>query len=291
MKKISKNKWILGGIVAFASIALISTGFAAWQIGTQMKETSVVASTSVSGVNYNTVLLTVSLDDNKITLGDNTTSTTGGVVSADSDDQDFKISGTLRLEVSPSYLKANTIKSVDVSFGSGDSYVLNTVGTLDSSSNNATGFHSEDSLTYFDLVSSSLTFPTLNDDGSISDTSTGWAKKDNNGSNYVYTYSISSESNFFQWGSYFEYGTNSGEYDSVTAYYNSKISTAVSNYESTDKTYSSASTEKKAELVAAKQAALASNVETELNTMSSKYEGKSIQLHFALQSEAASSNS
>ncbi len=35
LKSKSRRKWLLGGSLAFASVALLTTGFATWVIGTQ----------------------------------------------------------------------------------------------------------------------------------------------------------------------------------------------------------------------------------------------------------------
>jgi len=256
MKMMSKNKWNLGGIVAFASVALISTGFAAWQIGLSTKEANNNLIIGVDGVTNNTVSLTVTLTDNSITLADTTATTTSEGTYITSDGKgDLNIAGTVRLEVSPSYLESNTINSVDFTFSSGTGIASNKVS--DATNANATGFHSDSiaSLTYFDLVSSSLTFPSLNDDGSISGTASAWTKGDNNGNNYVYTSAISGSSPFFKWGTYFESAT------SVSTYYNTKI---------------------KAQTSETDVVSLLSKVETELTAMKNQYEGKSIQLKASL---------
>jgi len=278
MKKMSKNKWILGGIVAFASVALISTGFAAWQIGQTLTTADNTISVNVSGVSNTTVLLTASLTDSSITLGDNIISN-GTYVNSTADDQDFKIDGTIRLEVSPDYVKNNTIKSVNLSFinnNVGETYASNKVTGTEGV--NATGFHtvtkgSISDLTYFDLVNTSITFPKLETDGSISGTESGWTKGTNNGNNYVYVYTISDGSNFFKWGTYF------GSEDSVSAYYNEQITSSINNLTNADATTK-----------AQKASELSSYVQTELKAMANQLNNKSICLEMKLSVNASSSN-
>lgn len=227
MKRMSKNKWVLDGIVAFASIALISTGFAAWQIGLSTTSQTNTVNVAVDGVKNDTVLLSVTLSDSSITLAD-TSEVNEGYVRSDGNG-DFGIAGTVRLEVSKSYLESNTINSVDFSFVTGEGYVSNCV--TDTTNGNLTGFHDDSSttlasLTYFDLVTTSLAFPTVSaTDGSIA-TSTAWAKGDNNGNNYVYTSTIASTTTFFKWGTYF------GNSETVSAFYNGKIGTATNSLSS-----------------------------------------------------------
>lgn len=270
MKRMSKNKWVLGGIVAFASIALISTGFAAWQIGQANTTASNNVNVTVDGVTNNTVLLTVTLSDSSITLAD-TSSISGSYVSSDGKG-DLSIAGTIRLEVSPTYLKSNTISKVNFTIDTTDTTTYATNKVTDTTNGNATGFHTGtlSDLTYFDLASTSIAFPTLGDDGVIdtSATTTGWTKANNNGNDYVYTYPISDTSAFFKWGSYF--GTNA---TSVSDFYNSNITTASSSFTSGSESEQLGS--------------LLSNVEKELNAMYGQLNGKTICLKTSLETSKA----
>lgn len=45
MNSKSKRKWVAGGLAAFASVALLTTGFATWIIGTQNKEINIDGTT------------------------------------------------------------------------------------------------------------------------------------------------------------------------------------------------------------------------------------------------------
>lgn len=68
LKSKSRRKWLLGGSLAFASVALLTTGFATWVIGTQQTSGDGKVNIGVDTAKDNSVELTFSLDDtdNKI---------------------------------------------------------------------------------------------------------------------------------------------------------------------------------------------------------------------------------
>lgn len=68
LKSKSRRKWLLGGSLAFASVALLTTGFATWVIGTSKPSGDGEVHIGVDTAQDNSVELTFSLDDtdNKI---------------------------------------------------------------------------------------------------------------------------------------------------------------------------------------------------------------------------------
>lgn len=67
LKSKSRRKWLLGGSLAFASVALLTTGFATWVIGTQQTSGDGKVNIGVDTAKDNSVELTFNLDtDNKI---------------------------------------------------------------------------------------------------------------------------------------------------------------------------------------------------------------------------------
>lgn len=67
LKSKSRRKWLIGGSLAFASVALLTTGFATWVIGTQKTSGDGQLNIGVDTAEDNSVELTFSLDtDNKI---------------------------------------------------------------------------------------------------------------------------------------------------------------------------------------------------------------------------------
>lgn len=63
LKSKSRRKWLLGGSLAFASVALLTTGFATWVIGTQKTSGDGQVHIGVDTAKDNSVELTFSLDD------------------------------------------------------------------------------------------------------------------------------------------------------------------------------------------------------------------------------------
>lgn len=62
LKSKSRRKWLLGGSLAFASVALLTTGFATWVIGTQQTSGDGQLNIGVDTAEDNSVELTFSLD-------------------------------------------------------------------------------------------------------------------------------------------------------------------------------------------------------------------------------------
>lgn len=63
-KSKSRRKWLIGGSLAFASVALLTTGFATWVIGTKKTSEDGKVNIGVDTAQDNSVELTFSLDEN-----------------------------------------------------------------------------------------------------------------------------------------------------------------------------------------------------------------------------------
>lgn len=66
LKSKSRRKWLLGGSLAFASVALLTTGFATWVIGVHQPSGDGQANIDVDTVEDESVELTFSLTEDKI---------------------------------------------------------------------------------------------------------------------------------------------------------------------------------------------------------------------------------
>ena len=64
LKSKSRRKWLIGGSLAFASVALLTTGFATWVIGTQKTSGDDQVHIGVDTVEDKSVELTFKLDEN-----------------------------------------------------------------------------------------------------------------------------------------------------------------------------------------------------------------------------------
>lgn len=72
LKSKSRRKWLIGGSLAFASVALLTTGFATWVIGTQKTSGDGQVHIGVDTVEDRSVELTFNLDanNNRITVAE-----------------------------------------------------------------------------------------------------------------------------------------------------------------------------------------------------------------------------
>lgn len=68
LKSKSRRKWLLGGSLAFASVALLTTGFATWVIGTQKTSGDGQVNIGVDTVEDKSVELTFGLDNTNDTI-------------------------------------------------------------------------------------------------------------------------------------------------------------------------------------------------------------------------------
>lgn len=73
LKSKSRRKWLIGGSLAFASVALLTTGFATWVIAASAKTKNTDTNVNVDTVRNESIFLTYTLDDNdkSIYLGEN----------------------------------------------------------------------------------------------------------------------------------------------------------------------------------------------------------------------------
>lgn len=73
LKSKSRRKWLIGGSLAFASVALLTTGFATWVIAVSAKTKNTDTNVNVDTVRNESIVLTYTLDENdeSIYLGEN----------------------------------------------------------------------------------------------------------------------------------------------------------------------------------------------------------------------------
>lgn len=70
LKSKSRRKWLLGGSLAFASVALLTTGFATWVIGVSKTSGDGQVNIGVDTAKDNSVELTFSLEDDQISVAE-----------------------------------------------------------------------------------------------------------------------------------------------------------------------------------------------------------------------------
>ena len=216
----SKRKWVLGGILGFAAVALTTTGFATWIVGvkrtSQQNDIGVSVDTATnSSIQLDTVLdttvkgdssykwNTIQLTESDRVIGDDKLVKTGGTgIEVFKDGLKIKFS-SIKIQVGAQYGNLAKIKGIDFSFDYTSSIVeeaeTNTNrANLVSKSYIASGASSGEreqaatvDSTYREYISAPESISFGNSDLAI-DTSTG-----------LYTYEIKNHVAVFKWGSYF----------------------------------------------------------------------------------------
>lgn len=207
----SKRKWVLGGILGFAAVALTTTGFATWIVGVNATTGTDDVTVTVDTVQNKGVKLTFELKDDKLVLGETEVKDSGVVQTGEEVTGDMNVTAKITLEVGAQYLEENEITGIELSLDYGTSekptnrqnlVTLNKIerGTTDNEEQT-----SVDSVSYWEYINASekivLNETTIKGQGA------------NNG---LYTYTIEEQVLTFTWGSYF------GQATSPAAYYNNK---------------------------------------------------------------------
>ncbi len=109
----SKRKWIMGGLAAFASVALLTTGFAVWVVGTSKTDASNNVTVSVDTANNKSIVFTWNAgDDSTIDLKESN-ATSGKIVNVEENDS---VNNPLQISYNASTIKFGT--SYDFKFNS-----------------------------------------------------------------------------------------------------------------------------------------------------------------------------
>lgn len=209
----SKRKWVLGGVLGFAAIAITTTGFATWIVGVNATTGSDDVTVTVDTVQNEGVKLTFELTEDQLCLGE-TTKVSEGVVQTGDDavTGDMTVTASIKLEVGAQYLEENDITGIELSLDYGTSEKQTNrqnLVTLNNIGRGKTGNEEQitvDSASYWEYINApakiQLSEETIKA-GSLQ--------------NGLYTYTVSQDLTF-KWGSYF------GKSTSPAAYYNGKYS-------------------------------------------------------------------
>lgn len=115
MKKITKHasrrKWILGGVLAFAGVTLLTVGTATWIVGQDKSDVNNDVNVTVDTVENRSVVLTTQLSDNAIKLAETETPTGDGILKFEggATPDALKITfSEIKLTFGDSYFKPNT---------------------------------------------------------------------------------------------------------------------------------------------------------------------------------------
>ncbi|MDY4183537.1 MAG: hypothetical protein SOX92_04540 [Candidatus Onthovivens sp.] len=183
LKSKSKRKWIVGGVLLFGGVALLTTGFATWAIGVNQTKQNLGTNVSVQGTVNESVKLTVtsvSGDDNAMGVSISESHKKQGAneifYTKDEKPTDFNIKVKVVVEIGAEFYANNNI--TDVTFEFKDSWAEGETkpnGYQEASDvttkrnvtvTKPTKTHAADDYTYIDIdtEATTLTIPTLSDD-------------------------------------------------------------------------------------------------------------------------------
>lgn len=250
----SRRKWIMGGLAAFASVALLTTGFAVWVVGVTQTEKDGDVTVDVDTAKNQSVTFDLKLTDSSISLKEGNTTNSNNFVKVQGNDgveTDFSISfSEFKISMPTGWFDSIQISITDPSTITSDEsttsstkFVDNKVADGDIKLRTKT----RKNTTYFDLANDTLT---------LSNAETFNSVESNGVTTYTYK-NLNTAVQFFKWGTFFDG-------DAPTAYYNNKVFAG--------------------EGAEGKTAANAKFVEDELNAMHSVYTATNtaIKLNFKL---------
>ena len=183
LKSKSKRKWIVGGVLLFGGVALLTTGFATWAIGVNQTKQNLGTNVSVQGTVNESVKLTVTAvsgDDNAMGVSISESHKTQAAdeifYTKDEKETDFNIKVKVVVEIGAEFYEKNNITNVTFDFkdswakGESKPEGYNEANDVTKKRNvnvpPSTKTHAEGNYTYIDIDTeeTTLTIPTLSSD-------------------------------------------------------------------------------------------------------------------------------
>lgn len=212
LKSKSRRKWLIGGSLAFASVALLTTGFATWVISVSAKTKNTDTNVNVDTVRNESIFLTYTLEgnDKSIYLGENVAASDGNLHYEINKEEkaDFQI--TLK-DVKVTWGKdfSQEVKSLDFSLP--ETYKSDGLPQTDVNSLNLVS-KDKDKIGRTDWTEGKKTYVDLAENQNQAYDSKK-VKQDGN----AYVWNIGDVTLKFKWGSFFDNA------ETLTAFYNGKI--------------------------------------------------------------------
>ena len=119
LKSKSKRKWIVGGVLLFGGVALLTTGFATWAIGVNQTKQNLGTSVTVEGTVNESVKLTVTPVNMGVSVSENHPLGSNEIFYTKNNVPiDFLVEVNIKLEIGADYYKNNieNIKNIKFSF-------------------------------------------------------------------------------------------------------------------------------------------------------------------------------
>ncbi len=180
LKSKSKRKWIVGGVLLFGGVALLTTGFATWAIGVNQTKQNLGTNVTVEGTVNESVKLTITPVDMGINVSEKHSLGSNEIfyTKENAAETDFTVNVNVKLEIGADYYEKNLSNINKIQFTFIDSWGESTPEgynsdkdkttarkiTVSSESPSVGKTHKAEDYEYITIsTSSSLTIPTLNE--------------------------------------------------------------------------------------------------------------------------------
>ena len=224
LKSKSKRKWIVGGVLLFGGVALLTTGFATWAIGVNQTKQNLGTNVTVEGTVNESVKLTITPVDMGINVSEKHSLTGNEIFYTKNDaaETDFTVNVNVKLEIGADYYEKNLSNINKIQFTFIDSWGESTPEVYNSDKDKTTArkitvssespsvgkTHKAEDYEYITIsTSSSLTIPTLNEGhtaiASEAANPVGFTYSGSKTGSKVFT-KESLDIKLFDWGSYFD---------------------------------------------------------------------------------------
>ena len=224
LKSKSKRKWIVGGVLLFGGVALLTTGFATWAIGVNQTKQNLGTNVTVEGTVNESVKLTITPVDMGINVSEKHSLGSNEIfyTKENAAETDFTVNVNVKLEIGADYYEKNLSNINKIQFTFIDSWGESTPEgynsdkdkttarkiTVSSESPSVGKTHKAEDYEYITIsTSSSLTIPTLNEGhtaiASEAANPVGFTYSGSKTGSKVFT-KESLDIKLFDWGSYFD---------------------------------------------------------------------------------------
>ena len=224
LKSKSKRKWIVGGVLLFGGVALLTTGFATWAIGVNQTKQNLGTNVTVEGTVNESVKLTVTPVDMGINVSEKHSLGSNEIfyTKENAAETDFTVKVNVKLEIGADYYENNLSRINKIQFTFIDSWGESTPEgynsdkdkttarkiTVSSESPSVGKTHKAEDYEYITIsTSSSLTIPTLDENHTAIATEAanpvGFTYSGSKTGSKVFT-KENLDIKLFDWGSYFD---------------------------------------------------------------------------------------
>jgi len=216
-KSKSKKKWIVGGILLFSGVALLTTGFATWVVGVNRSKVGSDIDITQEGTVNEMFKLTVKLTEAKVVISEKHTKAANEIIGTNEESPatDFEVSGEFSVEVGNEYGKLPD--KINFSFGYSDNEIAKPEDEAFKNTDNnkvkvesITRTHKVGNYEYLKIDEKA--FLTVTDDETKKGFEGAWTKTTGTSST---KWTVTAKFNLLDWGSFFNNSSPCTYYNSL----------------------------------------------------------------------------